>query len=125
MPEQRVDAFVALDQIDEGLIRELEALEPFGLGNPAPVLATDGLQVVDGRAIGRNGQHLKLFLRPDGDGAAAPVEAVGWNMAVAMPEPGRRIAVAYEPEINTYMGRSRIQLVLKDMKPAAAESPSA
>lgn len=123
VPEQRVDAFVALDQIDEGLIRELEALEPFGLGNPAPVLATDGLQVVDGRAIGRNGQHLKLFLRPDGDGAAAPVEAVGWNMAVAMPEPGRRIAVAYEPEINTYMGRSRIQLVLKDMKPAAGGEP--
>src|SRR5690606_24947361 len=49
VPEQRVDAFVPLDHIDERLIAELSALEPFGLGNPAPVLATDMLQVVDGR----------------------------------------------------------------------------
>lgn len=123
VPEQRVDAFVPLDHIDERLIAELSALEPFGLGNPAPVLATDMLQVVDGRPIGREGQHLKLFLRAEDGGASAPVEAVGWNMAAVMPERGQQIAVAYQPEINTYMGRSRIQLVLKDMKAAVGHSP--
>lgn len=122
VPEQRVDAFVPLDQIDERLIAELADLEPFGLGNPAPVLATEGLRVVEGRAIGREGQHLKLFLQPGDGGLPAPVEAVGWNMAPVMPEPGQPIAVAYQPEINTYMGRSRIQLVLKDMKAAAGGS---
>ena len=123
VPEQRVDAFVPLDQIDERLVTELAALEPFGLGNPAPVLATDGLQVVEGRAIGRDGKHLKLQLRSDKDRISPPVEAVGWNMAAVMPDPGQRIAVAYQPEINTYMGRSRIQLVLKDMKASAGSNP--
>ncbi len=123
VPEQRVDAFVSLDQIDERLVTELTALEPFGLGNPAPVLATDGLEVVEGRIIGRDGQHLKLFLRPEGDGTAPPVEAVGWGMAAVRPEPGQRVAVAYQPELNTYMGRTRIQLVLKDMRASAGGSP--
>ena len=121
VPEQQVDAFVPLSLVDERLIQELAGLEPYGIGNPAPVLATDGLEVVESRPIGREQQHLKLYLRT-GDGAA-PVEAVGWNMAQVAPERGRRVAVAYQPEINTYMGRSRVQLVLKDLKPAGDGRP--
>lgn len=124
VPEQRVDAFVPLEQVDERLVQELMALEPYGIGNPAPVLATDGVWVADGRPIGREQQHLKLQLCSGNDGAgSAPVEAVGWNMAAVLPQKGQRLAVAYQPEINTFMGRTRIQLVLKDLKAASGASP--
>lgn len=120
IPEQRVDAVVSLDQVNDQLLRELSALEPFGIGNPAPVLVTAGLQVVDGRSMGKEQQHLKLVLRPLGGGQLVPtVEAVGWNMATARPAVGDEVAVAYQPEINTYMGRSRLQLTMKDLRQGA------
>ncbi|MBP2018256.1 single-stranded-DNA-specific exonuclease [Symbiobacterium terraclitae] len=124
VPEQRVDAFVPLEEVDERLVQELMALEPYGIGNPAPVLATDGVWVADGRPIGREQQHLKLMLSGEGSGpGSAPVEAVGWNMAAVMPQRGQRLAVAYQPELNTYMGRTRVQLMLKDLKAAPGASP--
>jgi len=125
VPEQRVDAFVPLEQVDERLVQELMALEPYGMGNPAPVLATEGVRVADSRPIGREQQHLKLQLCSEGGGEGrAPVEAVGWNMAAVQPQRGQRLAVAYQPELNTYMGRTRIQLMLKDLKTTSDASRS-
>src|SRR5690606_29614994 len=60
VPETRVDLEVALGDVTEQLARELEQLAPFGAGNPTPVLAVPKALVVGARAVGGDGDHLKL-----------------------------------------------------------------
>lgn len=120
IPEQRIDAFVRLDEVNDRLLRELALLEPHGIGNPAPVLAATDLCVLDSRVMGRDQQHLRMLLRGD---QTPPVEAVGWGMAQVRPAVGSRIHVAFQPEKDSYGGRERVRLSLKDLReavPAAA-----
>lgn len=119
VPEQRIDGFVSLDQVNGDLMAELGRLEPHGIGNPAPVLATADLSVLDARTMGREQQHLKLLVRGAGP-LATPMEAVGWNMAPASPGPGAQVELAFQPEIDTYGGRERLRLTMRDMQVVAS-----
>ncbi|MFZ5815110.1 MAG: single-stranded-DNA-specific exonuclease RecJ [Bacillota bacterium] len=116
VPEQRIDAFVTLEQVTPELVAELSALEPHGIGNPAPILAATNLQVLEARVMGKEQQHLKLMLRPALGGPVPPREAVGWNLAPARPGVGARIQVAFQPEIDTYGGRERLRLTVRDLQ---------
>ncbi|MFZ5825566.1 MAG: single-stranded-DNA-specific exonuclease RecJ [Bacillota bacterium] len=124
VPEQRVDAYVTLDQVTEELMAELAGLEPHGIGNPAPILATTDLQVLDTRIMGREQQHLKLAVRPAGGGIVPPMEAVGWNLAPARPAVGARVQVAFQPEIDTYNGRHKLRLTMRDLQVIASPDDS-
>jgi len=61
-----VDLFVDLDVVDTELVRQIQLLEPFGTGNPEPILAVSGAEVVQTRRVGRDADHLKLSLRQKG-----------------------------------------------------------
>lgn len=124
VPEQRIDAFVTLDQVNDALLAELRALEPHGIGNPAPVLAATDLHVLDTRTMGKEQQHLKLMLRPATGGRVAPMEAVGWNLAPARPAAGARVQVAFQPEIDTFTGREKLRLTMKDLQVIASPDDS-
>ncbi|HLN63508.1 MAG TPA: single-stranded-DNA-specific exonuclease RecJ, partial [Symbiobacteriaceae bacterium] len=118
VPQLSVDAYIGLDQVTPELMAELQTLEPHGIGNPAPVLATRDLVVVDSRAIGRDEQHLKLLLKGPGLGGA--MEGVGWGMAPARPSALARVQVAFQPEYDTYQGRNKLRLTMKDVQVIAA-----
>jgi single-stranded-DNA-specific exonuclease len=115
--ELPIDAWLRLEDITPDLIAELLKLEPHGVGNPAPVFAVEGVRVADKRLMGAEQQHLKLLLQEPGGGRWAPqIEAVGWGMAPAAPAPGALVQVAFQPEINRWNGREKIQLLLKDVQ---------
>jgi len=48
--------------LDSKLVRELEKIEPTGVGNPAPVFATEKVNVIDVRTVGAERKHLKITL---------------------------------------------------------------
>ena len=56
-----VDAEVQLDAIDELLAEEVGRMEPFGIGNPEPILAVRGATLERARVVGEN--HLQVTLR--------------------------------------------------------------
>ncbi|HEY3368037.1 MAG TPA: single-stranded-DNA-specific exonuclease RecJ [Symbiobacteriaceae bacterium] len=118
VPELMVDAYVELEQVSDKLLEELGRLEPYGIGNPSPVLAARDVAVIDSRTMGREQQHLKLMV--EGPAGAARMEAVGWNMAPARPGLGSRVQVAFCPERDTYLGRNRLRLTLKDVQAGGA-----
>lgn len=124
IPEQRVDAYVTLDQVTDPLMAELSALEPHGIGNPAPILAAADLHVLDTRVMGKEQQHLKLIVRPAAGGLVPPMEAVGWNLAPARPATGARVQVAFQPEIDTYTGREKLRLTMRDLQVIASPDDS-
>ncbi len=119
LPKLTVDETVRLKDLSFELLEMMAKIEPFGLGNPRPVFASTGVRLLQKpRLIGRNRDHIKLMLGPAESGGRA-VECVGWGMANRLSEmSGELIDVAYAPQINEWRNTRRIQLVLKDIKPA-------
>lgn len=58
-----IDAAVPLHRVNGRLVREICALAPFGVGNPEPTFLSRGLEVLEVRAVGEEGAHLRLLLR--------------------------------------------------------------
>jgi single-stranded-DNA-specific exonuclease len=116
IPELVIDAHVSAQTLDLGLVRELSCLEPFGAGNPKPVLVTKDLILRDEPFVMKD-KHLKMKLH---DGRGRQFEAVWWD-GVAKSigqtlESGSRIELAYTAETNTWQGNTRLQLVVEDIR---------
>jgi single-stranded-DNA-specific exonuclease len=65
-PVETVDAVVPVGALGIPLAEELEALAPFGQGNPRPVLLVPAARVADVRAMGEEGQHARFTLTSGG-----------------------------------------------------------
>lgn len=116
-PELILDAEVPLNTWTADIVRSLEALEPFGPGNPSPVFATRGVTVQgEPRWVGGNRNHLKMMVS---DGAAS-FEVIGFGVAGRLPEvelgAGSKVDLAYEVQINTWNGREQVQLKLVSLR---------
>ncbi|MBV9791064.1 MAG: single-stranded-DNA-specific exonuclease RecJ [Chloroflexi bacterium] len=114
-PRLYYDAELALDQMNIELVELLAELEPYGHGNPEPVWVTRGLKVVDAFVMGRERQHLKLRLF---DGRTT-IDALWWRNGehVSAFSKCPRVDVAYTLSINEYMGRRRVQMIVKELVP--------
>jgi len=117
-PKLRLDAMVALEEVDSSLVQEIKGLEPFGIGNPGPVLAAVGLKLVERREVGKDKAHLKVKLK----GTGLYLDGIGFNLASRSPgcKPGVRVNAAFTPDFNEYNGRVSVQLQLKDITPCTA-----
>ncbi|MEO8691751.1 MAG: DHH family phosphoesterase [Candidatus Saccharimonas sp.] len=102
----RADVVASLAEIDESLVRQISTLEPFGSGNPAPVLKTENLTVRSVRKMGSDGQHVKLSLS-DGDKTmeflafSAPKEC--------FVDVGAKVSVWYRVEVNEWRDRRNVE----------------
>ena len=116
VPEVRVDLEVSMDGMDEKLESLFRHFEPFGIGNPTPVLLARNVTIArPPRTIGRDG--LKLVL----DTGTGSIEAIGWGFAhrAAEFEPGGCVDVAFRLEKDEYRGESRLQARIADVRPCA------
>ena len=89
-------------EITEELIENLAKMEPFGNGNPEPVLKITTASVLSMRRMGADGQHVKLALR-DKNGKVLQM------LAFNAPEEffrdlGDEVAVWFQPTINEWQG---------------------
>ncbi len=119
VPEIRVDLEVSIDGMDRKLESLFRHFEPFGIGNPAPVLlARDVAIATQPRTIGLDG--LKLLL----DTGTGSLEAIGWGLAHRAPEfqAGARVDIAFRLERDEYRGESRLQARIADISPTGSES---
>jgi len=128
MKKVSIDMKLPLNQIDESFIAELNLLEPFGKGNSKPVFAETDFSVLEGRILGKNQNVLKLKIEDQnktrmeamyfGDIEAffAYVSEKYPGVAKADILSGRcleaRLSFTYYPDINEYMGRRSLQIVI-------------
>ncbi len=105
-----IDAEVQPEEVTAELVSELKRLEPFGAGNPEPVLMMCGLKVVERRVVGE--AHLKLRLTCKG----RSFNAIAFKMAQR--ETDGFIDIAFFPEMNEWNGSSSLQLKIKDLRAA-------
>jgi single-stranded-DNA-specific exonuclease len=88
------------------LIDTLSQLEPFGSGNPQPILRTAEVSVIGVRRMGDNGQHVKLSTK---DATGLKIDLLAFNAAdYFFVEVGATINVWYSPEINEWQGRRSV-----------------
>jgi len=105
-----MDAEAQPDDITVELVRELKRLEPFGAGNPEPVLLMRGLRVMEHRVVGDG--HLRLRLAAGGRHFNAIAFRLASRQVPAM------VDIAFFPEMNEWNGNSTLQLRVKDVRPA-------
>jgi len=111
-PALAIDASVALGMVDLSLVEQMRRLAPFGAGNPAPILATNGVSIVKQRKVGRGGEHL-VFTVEDGDDHQREVMWWGFD---AEELPSGSIDLAFTARVNRYKGETKLQLEYVDLR---------
>ena len=121
-PVLNVDAPIELQLIQPKLLRELEQLHPFGVGNPEPTFLGQNVKVLEQRLVGVD--HLKLIVRQR---HSVPIECMGFRMGERknlQRLEGHMIDLVFVPEINRWKGLDRIQLRIRDIKVRSCEQAS-
>jgi single-stranded-DNA-specific exonuclease len=90
-------------EINEALIEALAALEPFGSGNPEPVIKAQNLLVLQARKMGAEAQHLKLEVR-DARGRSLQMVAFNADNRWLEMQPGDTVTVWFQPILNEWRG---------------------
>lgn len=111
-PLLKIDAQLALNQINIPLYEQILALNPCGIENPDPVFWTANVQVVEQQIIGKG--HIKLTVSTDG---VTKIKAIAWRWRDYYPLPPR-IDIAYKLRENTWNGNTAIELELVGVRVA-------
>ena len=123
-----IDREMPFGCVTEGLVKELELLEPFGKGNTKPVFAARDVTLLGARILGKNRNVLKLQVQ---DVNGYRIEAMLFHHAddflgkleeqygktevdALLKGRGRQIQISltYYPDINEYMGKKTPQIVV-------------
>ena len=109
------DAPLDLSDLSYKLVDDVRLLEPFGQGNPEPVFFIRDAQVVRVQTMGKDNQHLKVWVR-DGIGRTYPVLAFGHGDEVGDWEDVQRRHLLVTVGDNHWKGERTLQLRLVDAK---------
>ena len=119
IPEIKFDCTLDLEDLDNSLISGLSQLEPFGNGNPKPLFATMGLEVVgEPHLMGKNGRHISFHVRQGEGQKALALRAVAFDMGERCKEiiRGASVSLLYRPQINTWSNREKIELIVEELR---------
>ncbi len=114
-PTLRADADVSFCELDRPLLFLLDCMEPFGMENPAPLFVAHDVAVRSSRAIGKDGDHLRLTLVQHNVVREAVAFRHGKEWSGKLPP---RVDIAFAFEWNEYNGTRSMQLNIKDIKPS-------
>jgi single-stranded-DNA-specific exonuclease len=113
-PRLRIDGPLTLRSITHDLMRDLDALEPFGLANPRPVFHASGVEIVDGPRTLKE-RHLKMTFSQEG----RRFRAIAWRAAERADFLTRNRAgvnLAFSLERNEFQGETYLELNVADVK---------
>jgi len=112
-PSIEIDAELPLAELRGDEIRWLARLAPHGIGNPEPAFLSRNVLVVERRAVGADGSHLKLKLK---DGAVS-WPAIAFRQEGAGIEEGTRADIVYALSADR-LSRDALQLRVIDLRAA-------
>ena len=115
IPSVLYDFDLPLREVTCELAEDLGRLAPNGIGNPAPVLAARGVHLLEARAVGAEGRHLKLRLEQDGASVGGIAFGLGGERA-NLPD---TVDAIFSPTINEWMGRRSAEMDVKRLVPHA------
>lgn len=121
-PELRIDAEGPFCQLTLDVVRQIESLAPFGMGNPRPVLCATGVTIAEPpKRIGGGERHLSLKLTH----LRSPMRCVGWNFGddcEQLTSHSGPIDVAFKPVINEFRGMAKVEIQLVDWRVSESQA---
>jgi len=109
-----IDSVVDATVLSLDLVKDLNAMAPFGMSNRKPVLCMTKVVVTSSRPLGKENKHSRIMMKDHSSGKE--FESVMWNTRGRIPADGDEIDVAFNAELNSYNGRDRLQLILCDWR---------
>ncbi len=128
IPKVHIDVPMPLVYASESLAKELECLEPFGVGNPKPLFAQKELCFLGGTKMGTNKSFARFRVRtPEGKQEQlvffGDLERFGRFLREKYGEDSEErlyagngeflLSVVYQLGINTYRGKTQLQFIMQ------------
>jgi single-stranded-DNA-specific exonuclease len=113
-PRLRIDAPLALNGITHDLVRGLDSLGPFGMGNPRPVFHASPVEIVDGPRTLKE-RHLKMTFSQQG----RRFRAIAWRAAERaefLEKHRAGVNLAFSLDRNEYQGETYLELNVCDIR---------
>ena len=121
-PPLNLEAELAPADFSLETAESLELLEPFGLGNPAPLLGAKKWELVSFRLVGAGRNHLKLKVK-NNHHSLDPIFFSAAKFKDKL-QPGVLYDLAFSLKTGFFNGRKTLEVQLKDLKPAGLEAPA-
>ena len=113
-PTLEGDCILKFSDITLSLAQELQLLEPYGVGNPVPVFALFGVEILESAAVS-GGRHTRFTLGT-GDGHVLQAMCFGSGMEELSLFAGDLADLMFTVDINEWNGRKSVQLIIKDIR---------
>lgn len=117
-PVLQIDAEVPLDGWSGESVRWLQALEPYGAGNPGPLFLARGLELVEAQPVGAGQEHLRLRVRR----GQRSWSLIGFGLGPRLAELPSWVDIVYywNLEMPREGGQPLLGLAVRDIAPAGA-----
>lgn len=116
-PQINIDAKLKLSDITPEMYHMLQKFAPFGPNNTIPVFMTDNVtDFIGTKRVGRNNEHLKLVVVDD-TRICNDRSGIGFGMGHLYEKinSGSFFDICYTLQANEFMGKSDIQMMIKDI----------
>ncbi|RPH52219.1 MAG: single-stranded-DNA-specific exonuclease RecJ [Desulfobacteraceae bacterium] len=108
-----IDHEIGFNDIDANLVDEIEALKPFGAGNPEPVFLARNVTVVSSEIVGEN--HRRMILSQSFGLEDKIYNAIHFNFDQDLEENMHFEEMAFRLRWNRWNGNKSIQLVIENI----------
>lgn len=112
-PILNIDCEAPLATVNGKTYKEMQRLAPFGEGNPAPVLLSRDVEVLECRSAGASNGHLKLKLRDN----SVVWGAIAFDQGPRLCDVPRRLDIVYSLAVNPWGGQQFLELNILDFAP--------
>jgi single-stranded-DNA-specific exonuclease len=109
-----IDYELGFDDISEGLMDEIESLNPFGAGNPEPVFMAGNITVVSSTIVGT--RHRRMRLKQSGGKTDKTFHAIHFNGNTGVPIKGGFDRIAFRLRWNRWNGGKTAQMVIEEVE---------
>ncbi len=116
VPSLEIDALVKLEDLSMDRMDELARLEPHGVGNRNPLVMVKGVKVGDIYNLNNNHLKFSLFQEQENRQRAITIDGIGFSMGNRKTAITNSRAMVFSPQINTWKGNKKVQLILKDFQ---------
>ncbi len=109
--EQRIDAWIAADEVNETLMDTINRMEPFGMGNPKPVWGLRAARLEEKPRVLKE-KHLKMAFVVGSD----RLEGIAFNRAADWGSVEGCVDVAFQLDRNEFRGQITLQALVQDLR---------
>ena len=109
-PLVSIDAQANFAEINLDLYRQIDALQPCGIENKAPVFWTPNVRIIEQATVGKEKAHIKVTFSQDVK-SIPNLKAIAWRWGEYFPLPPR-VDIAYHLRENTFNGNTTVELEL-------------